>query len=584
VLRSARTPQEDLLCSLFAEVLGLKQVGIDDNFFALGGDSIISIQLVSRARQAGLIITPRAVFQHQTVEALAATAQFAQETTATAPDIAVGPLAPTPIMRWLMERGGSIEHFHQSMLLRVPAGMRQGDLTAALQTVLDHHDALRLRVVDTDQADAWGLEVAAPQAIKAETCLQRLDIAGLDAAGFNECLAGAARGAVDRLAPRSGVMLQAVWFDAGPAAAGRLLFSIHHLAVDGVSWRILVPDLAAAWGAIAAGGEPELLPKGSSLRRWSERLTAAATDDVRTREFGFWQEMLSAPSLTLINGAFDGERDTAGSAGHLTVTLPAAVTGALLTRVPAAFHAGINDVLLTGLAVALARWCRRRGQGGGTGHAVLIDVEGHGREEIVPGIELSRTVGWFTSLYPVRLDPGQLDIDEALTGGAALGRALKAIKEQLHAVPEHGLGYGLLRYLNAQTSESLRALPQPQLGFNYLGRFGAGAAATDWGVAGEAAALGSGGDPAMRLSHALSVNALTLEGPDGPALSASWSWAPSLLGEAEVRTLAQDWFAALAALVRHAEQPDAGGHTPSDLPLVSLSQAEIERLEQAYAR
>ena len=294
----------------------------------------------------------------------------------------------------------------------------------------------------------WGLEIVEPRAVAAASCLQRVDIVGFDGTALHDCIVKAAHGAVSRLAPRSGAMVRAVWFDAGPQAAGRLLLTIHHLSVDGVSWRIIVPDLAAAYGALAAGGAPELLPKGTSLRRWSQRLTAAATDAVRVQEFGFWNAMLSAPSLSLIDGALDRDRDVAGNAGHLTMTLPASVTGALLTRVPAAFYAGINDVLLTGLAVAIAEWRQRRGQR--TSNAVLIDVEGHGREEIFSGIELSRTVGWFTSLYPVRLDPGSLDIEEAMAGGPALGRALKLIKEQLHTVPEHGLGFGLLRYLNAR--------------------------------------------------------------------------------------------------------------------------------------
>ena len=168
-----------------------------------------------------------------------------------------------------------------------------------------------------------------------------------------------------------------------------------------------------------------------------------------------------------------------------------------------------------------------------------------------------------------------------MAGGPALGRALKLIKEQLHAVPEHGLGYGLLRYLNAQTSETLRSLSRPQLGFNYLGRLAA-AAATDWGVAGEAAALGSGGDPAVQLAHPLAVNALTLDGRDGATLNASWSWAPALLDEADVRALAQGWFEALEALVRHAAQPGAGGRTPSDFPIASVSQADLERFERRY--
>jgi non-ribosomal peptide synthase protein (TIGR01720 family) len=208
--------------------------------------------------------------------------------------------------------------------------------------------------------------------------------------------------------------------------------------------------------------------------------------------------------------------------------------------------------------------------------AVLVDVEGHGREEIFAGIDLSRTVGWFTSLYPVRLDAGSLDLAAALAGGAALGTAVKRIKEQLHAVPDHGLGYGLLRHLNEESAAVLRALPQPQLGFNYLGRLAGDGSA-------EGNVPGGGSDAAMPLAHVLEVNALTLDGRSGPSLGATWTWAPALLGESEVRALAQGWFAALEALVRHADTPEAGGRTPSDLPLVALSQDEIEGLERAYA-
>ena len=284
--------------------------------------------------------------------------------------------------------------------------------------------------------------------------------------------------------------------------------------------------------------------------------------------------------MELTDGWLDGARDTIGTAGRLTLTLPAALTGALLTRVPAAFRAGINDVLLTGLAVALGQWCRRRGRSGDT--AVLIDLEGHGREEVFPDVDLSRTVGWFTSLYPLRLDAGALDIEEAMSGGPALGRALKQIKEQLRAVPDHGLGYGLLRYLNAETAAQLRRYSQPQLGFNYLGHFTVGAAPA-W-VADEAGGLGGGSDPAMPLSHVVEVNALTVDSSAGATLSATWTWAPALISEAEIRALAQDWFTALEAIVRHAAQPGAGGRTPSDVPLVSLSQAEIEGLEEHYPR
>ncbi len=420
-------------------------------------------------------------------------------------------------------------------------------------------------------------------------------------------IAEQAQAAAGRLAPAAGVMLQAVWFDAGREDAGRLLLVIHHLAVDGVSWRILLPDLKTAWESIAQGRTPALPAAGSSFRRWAHELAANAQDPVRIAELPLWTGMWDGPVLSLFDGALDRTRDRTGTARELTLTLPATVTGALLTRVAAAFHAGINDVLLTGLALAVTDWCRRHGRSGGR-HAVLVDVEGHGREEfgreefgreeIAADLDLSRTVGWFTSLYPVRLDPSALDpsalspsapnpsaldLDDALAGGPALGGALKAIKEQLRALPDNGLGYGLLRYLNPQTAAQLAQLPTPQIGFNYLGRFPGhfpgrfGSAApdgtADWAAAPEAVPLG-GGDPALALAHAIEINALTLDGPDGPGLSATWTWAPALIDEAMVRDLAQGWFRALAALARHATVPGAGGRTPSDLPLV---QADPER-------
>ena len=623
--RTPRTPQETILCSLFAEVLGLERVGIDDNFFERGGDSIVSIQLVSRARRAGLSITPRMVFQHQTVEALAAAAGVVAEPAASALSeadrarLAVGVLPATPIMLWLQERGGPLDGFSQSMLLRVPAGLAQEHLTAALAAVLDHHDALRLRLTlvpqdrtspdrdglsETASAAEWQLEVMPPGSVAASACLRRIDVAGIDDdAALRELIAAEAEAAERRLSPTSGTMVQAVWFDAGPAQAGRLWLAIHHLAVDGVSWRILVPDLAAAWQAIAAGQAVVLPLRGTSFRDWAERLAAHAQEQSVAQELPFWRGMQREPSLLISAERLDPARDRLGTAGHLTLTLPSAVTDALLTRVPAAFHGGIDDVLLTGLALAVADWCRRHVQGAthvaphhGGSHAVLLDLEGHGREEgLVSGaVDLTRTVGWFTSLYPVRLDPGLLDLEEALSGGPALGRALKTIKEQLRAVPGKGLGYGLLRYLNEETAMELAGAAAPQLGFNYLGRFAAGADGADWAPANlnenadqdsqDDATRRGGGDPALPLAHLIEINALTLDEANGPRLTANWTWAGALLDEAAVRDLAETWFRALTALTQHAAQAGAGGWTPSDLALVDLTQGEIERLEAEYPK
>ena len=367
--RAPRTPQEALLCELFAEVLGLARVGVEDNFFALGGDSIVSIQLVSRARRAGLSITPRAVFQHQTVAALAAVAGAAAELVSpasSAADLArsaVGGLPATPIMRWLQERGGPLGRFSQAMLLAVPAGLLQAQLSAAVGALLDHHDALRLRLDGTAADGTWRLAIAPPEAAAAGACVRRVAVDDLDPAELGGLIAAEAAAAERRLDPAAGALVQVVWFDAGAARPGRLLVTIHHLAVDGVSWRILVPDLASAWQAIASGQAVALPPRGTSFRRWAQHLAARARDTRVTRELSFWSGMLGQPSLVLTPARLDAIRDTAGTAGHLTLTLPPAVTQALLTRVASLFHGGIDDVLLTGLAVAVADWCRRYGRG-----------------------------------------------------------------------------------------------------------------------------------------------------------------------------------------------------------------------------
>jgi non-ribosomal peptide synthase protein (TIGR01720 family) len=215
-------------------------------------------------------------------------------------------------------------------------------------------------------------------------------------------------------------------------------------------------------------------------------------------------------------------RDTVGSTRQIALTLPASVTAPLLYQVAAAFHARINDVLLAGFVLSILNWRRRNSQ---EGTSVLIDLEGHGREAIVDGLDLSRTVGFFTTIFPVRLDPasvdpGSLDLEQAWAGSKALGDAVKAIKEQLAAVPDNGIGYGLLRYLNPETVRALSELPESQIDFNYLGRF----PATNTGDWGPSESLTGGIDPDMPYHHALEVDSMVLDHSSGPELTATWSW------------------------------------------------------------
>ncbi|MFD8164329.1 amino acid adenylation domain-containing protein [Streptomyces solisilvae] len=578
--RAPTTAREETLCRLFAEVLGAGEVGVDESFFDLGGDSIVSIQLVSGARKAGLVITPRDVFRHRTVEALAAVAREAGATSRPAAgDSGVGPVRETPIITWQRERGGPLDRFSQTMLLRVPADLGLTRLQDALQTVLDHHDVLRMRLVRQAPDAPWAMEVPGPGAVPAAPRVTRVEVAGLDGDALSERVTAESAHALDRLAPATGGMVEAVWFDAGPDRPGRLLLALHHLVVDGVSWRILVPDLTAAWQAAAAGRTAQLEPVGTSFRTWAERLAEEAHSPGRTAELELWERMTAAPERTLGRRPLDPVRDTAGSARSLTLTMDPERTTAVLAEVPAALNASVNEVMLTALALAVTG--RRRKREGGDHTAVLIDLEGHGREEFAPDIDLSRTVGWFTSLYPVRLDPGRTDQERAPATAA-----LKRVKEQLRALPDNGLGYGLLRHLNPHTAEALRTRPVPQISFNYLGRFAApsdsGGADAEWTADPLTDVLGAGADPALPLAHCLEINVLTQDGVDGPRLAATWSWPDGVLSEPEVRDLAEDWFTALDALSDRPDRSLSSGWTPSDLPLVSLSQAEIDLLESEW--
>ncbi|AMW13850.1 hypothetical protein A4E84_32730 [Streptomyces qaidamensis] len=585
--RAARDPRERLLCELFADVLGLEQVGADDEFFALGGDSIMSIQLASRARRRGLVLTAKEVFEHKTPAALARVVTETDGAAAEEEGAGIGPVPATPIVHWFAELGGPVDELHQWRVVQAPADCDLDTLTATVQALLDHHDALRLRLTTVPgtpgegpgAGDGWRLEVTAPGTVGARQFVERVDCAGLGDEAFLKAMAEHADAARRRLSLRDGSLVRAVWFDRGPDEPGRIFLSVHHIAVDGVSWRILLPDLEEAWQAVARGRQPALQPVGTSLRGWARRLADWAQDPAREAELAHWEEVLSRGEPRLGGRPLDPDLDVNERGATLARTLSPDLTEAVLTTVPEAFRTGVDEVLLTALAMALTEL---RG-GGDTG--ILVDLEGHGRaEHLLPGSELSRTVGWFTVMYPVRLDPGSYDRAEAMAGGYAAGQVLKRIKEQLRAVPDDGLGYGALRYLNPRTAPRLAARTGAQIGFNYLGRFAESdttEAVTDWSVLADLGGVG-GQAPGMRLPHALDLAAVTRDSARGPELTAHWLYAADLLPSREVGRIADAWVRALEALVEHARRPETGGYTPSDMPLVELSQSEIDLLEDDW--
>ncbi|QZZ33062.1 amino acid adenylation domain-containing protein [Streptomyces sp. ST1015] len=567
VSSAPRGPREELLCRLFAEVLGLDAVGPDDRFFDLGGDSISSIQLVGRARAEGLGLNPRDVFTHQTPATLAAAAQSAEAPApAPGPDEA-GPLPVTPVLAWFTERGGNGERFAQSRFMEPPAGSDLDTLRATVETIVRRHDALRLKLVG--EGAGQSLEIQDPDSVDLAGAVRRVDL-GTDLDGGAVRMARETDAARDRLDPREGRNVEVVWFDRGPDTTGLALVAIHHFAVDEVSWRILLPELIECWTALREHREPELRPIGTSLSQWTRALHTAARSPERTAEATAWKHLLAGPDQPLGNRPFDRDRDVLGASARLSVTLPTDVTERVLSTVPAAFHAAVDDVLLTGLALAVTHWR-------GDGPALLVDVEGHGRDEtLLPGADLTTTVGWFTSVHPVRLDLAGVDAGDALRAGPGAGQAVKTVKEQLRAVPGEGTGYGLLRYLNPATSDDLAALPAPQISYNYLGRTKAQKDAPT--TRGTSAAQESHGP----LLHPLELNVVVREYDDGPSLTATWTWATGLFDQDRIAGLAHTWAEALEALADHADHPDAGGHTPSDLLGAGLSQNEIDAIEAEW--
>lgn len=408
----------------------------------------------------------------------------------------------------------------------------------------------------------------------------RIPVAGLRPEALDAAVRDHGARAARGLDPETGDIARFVWFDAtepadtGDAGPGLLLVLVHGLAADAESLHLLRADLATCWEALASGGQPAPYPDGTSYRRWAQQLLAAAQDPERERELDRWTAVLTAPDSRVTEPAPKPGVGVTDAPGTLTRTLPARATEPLLHRAPEAFNCDVDDLLLTAFSLAFAHWRRRRLRDHLSGTSVLVDLERDGRQTFADGQDLTRTLGLFAGAHPVRLDPGNVDRAELASGGQAVGNAVKAVKEQLRSVPDHGVGYGMLRHLNPRTAPVLAALPAPAVGFGRLGRTdtedGAG-----WPLRARQAEPAAG----LREGHALEVTSSVTTGAKGPSLAVTCVWRGELTDGTGVGELVDDWFHALEALVTRSQAVDAGGHTPSDLSLVGLDQDEIDVLE-----
>ncbi|WP_278312658.1 non-ribosomal peptide synthetase [Lolliginicoccus levis] len=589
-----RTPAEKALAGIMAQVLGIEDASVDDSFFALGGDSIISMQLVSRARDAGYLITPRQVFERQTVAELAKVA--VRDDRASQPRLAElpgGPVGSAPLLpngHWMLERG-SYSSYSQAVLVTTPESATRTEIEQVFQDLVDRHDALRLILVDPGGAPR--LVIRQPGESRVAPLLDHIVASAAPGSEEFDALVGAQlAAAAQRLDPLEGVILQLVWFTC-PGAAGRLLIVVHHLAIDGVSWRILLPDLAMigaqrsrANAAQPVSAEPSLRG-GTSLRRWAHGLAELAQEHRAGATVETWREQLATAGIPLLDVPFDPRRDTVATSRTIRACLPPEVTTMLLERLPVAYRGGINEAIMTAVAVSINKL---RAEHGITPSDVTVLTEGHGREEsILPGADVSRTVGWFTSLFPVRLELGGIDIEAALAARPPIGDALKRIKEQIAAIPGKGMTYGLLRYPGTAGEAPEGISTTPQASVNYLGRLTTFEIPDElrqqgWIPAAEASGHNSFADPAMAMAAALDLNAYIEESPDGPRLVARFDHATHVLPSTVAARLVAHWTDAMRAIAAHLATPGAGGLTPSDLSLVSITQDEINDLERRYRR
>ncbi|WP_288048880.1 non-ribosomal peptide synthetase [Nocardia sp.] len=549
--RAPTTPVEQLVAGVFSDVLAVEHIGADDDFFALGGNSILSIQLVSRAKALGVVFSVRDVFDQRSVAALASVADTspdpALERIRELPGGGIGEIPLTPAMRAVLPegvgspKGAGYPRFARAALLPLPDALDWDTLLEAITAIIDRHDALRTRLRKV--GGGWEFEALESGVLDIEdmVCEARVaknaDLSQLAEAEFRE--------AATRLDPAAGIVAQFVLFTFADQRDDELLVVTHGFVADSLSWQILLDELTTAADRLGIDAPLALPPTGTTLRRWAHSVAEAPVG----ADEAFWQQISATPDPLLGDRAFDPAVDTARTVRHLRVVVPADITAALVDTVPALYRATVTDGLLSALAVAVLRWR------GGRESTMLVRLDGDGRAvDAVAGADLSHTLGGFALAHPARIDLAGTDLDDAFAGGTAMGTVVKSVKEQLLSVPDHGLGHGLGDL--------------GQIGFHYRGVLPA-----------EITTLL---DPGMPAAATVDIEATVVTGASGPQLIASFAYPSGLLTEDRVAELAEHWVGALGALAAHAGRPDAGGRTPSDMPLVRVGQSDIELWERTY--
>lgn len=545
---------ERTLCEIWQSLLKIERVGVRDNFFAIGGDSILSIQAVSRANQAGIGITTKQLFANQTIADLALVAVDSLSRVQIE-DVAEGDMPLLPIHHeFLANHGQRPHHYNQSMLLVVPDEVPSQRFRDLLQAIYERHDALRLRF--TQIGDSWH---ARYQPLTAAMVDDAFVVEALPQEGdVGAFVTQRCQHYQRSLAIDAGPLMRAVHFRG--AHGSRLLLAVHHIVVDGVSWRVLLSDLEQAYLQLASGGPVRLPRKTSSYKAWSQALQEHVQAPITIAEQAYWasQDAEMVPQFTK---HFEPDAPpTYGSTERLDIQLTQQETTALLKKCGAAYRTRINELLLSGVYLGFRRWT-------GADH-LRVFLEGHGREDLFDHVDTSETVGWFTSMFPLTLRCSDTHVS----------RVIKAIKEQFRRTPRNGIGYGVSRYLSDADSPSHKVRRVPyELVFNYLGQFDQTFTAdATFQMAPES--LGDNIDPEFTRDNELGLNGMVA----GGVLRFTLDYSPSQFHSEAMSSLAGFVEDGLRTVIDHCLEVGEGDFTPSDFPLAQVTEDALDRLQRDY--
>jgi amino acid adenylation domain-containing protein/non-ribosomal peptide synthase protein (TIGR01720 family) len=542
-----RNETERILTTIWAKVLGVEKVGVYDNFFELGGDSIIAIQIVSRAKQENILLTPKDIFKYQTIEKLSQLSNKNEIKIIAEQDQITGEVALTPIQSWFFEEDfENKDHWNQAVMLKVTDTVEISMLENAINALVLQHDVLRLAY--TIEKGKWIQKHN--DILKCE--LEIVDYSNLSGKELSKSIEEHSSKIQGGLSIENGILFKAAMFRTNNQ--NELFIAINHLVVDGVSWRIIIEDLQKACLQQISNEEIDLGLKTSSFKQWAEKLSVHVDSNKLAKEFKFWDETISKTNNSL---PFDysGE-NTEASAKSITVKLNKELTRQLLNEAGKAYKTEINDLLLTALAISIEKWTRN--------NSITINLESHGREDIFIDTDISRTVGWFTTQFPVSL---------TLEKENDIADTIKSIKEQLRVIPNKGIGYGILRYLHFDASVRERLSPKKnnEISFNYLGQFDTLKENSDL-MSVSKQSSGVSISNANHRTYIIDINSLISDGE----LVISLGYSENLHKKETIEDLANTYIVELQNIIEHCLQSESKGYTPSDFPLCKITQKELD--------